>query len=157
VSKAERSLVCAVPRWSGFAPRARVRMVLKSITGTKRLRRAALMLSAAITVNALAVLPATATDVEIDGLSITRIRAVGDYQGTTYDNTVELWFSAPLVWPAGSPCTVTYRVEVDAANKHVVAAAYMAVAAGKKVNINVDDTLPIRNGTCQVSFLDVMN
>jgi hypothetical protein len=104
----------------------------------------------------LIVVPASATDTEIDGLTLSKIRAVGDYsQGTTYDNTVELWFTTPLAWPAGSACTITYRVEVDANNKHLVAAAYLALATGKKVNINVDDTLPIRNGTCQVSYLDV--
>lgn len=80
---------------------------------------------------------------------------MGDYQGTTYDNTVELWFAAPVVWPSGSNCTATFRVYIDAKNKHVVSAAYLALATGRKVNINVDDTLPNRAGSCEVSYLDI--
>lgn len=93
----------------------------------------------------------------MDGLRIQKIRAVGDYQGTTYDNTIELWFTTPLGWPAGSACTSTQRVFVDARNKHVVSAAYLALAMGRPVTINVDDTLPVRFGACEVSFLDIAN
>ena len=33
----------------------------------------------------------------VKSLTINKIRAVGNYEsGTTYDNTVELWFSEPI-------------------------------------------------------------
>ncbi|WP_057260138.1 hypothetical protein [Duganella sp. Root1480D1] len=100
---------------------------------------------------------ANATDFVQTGLTLLKIRAVGDYQGTVYDNTIELWFSAPLNWPAGSSCAsaAAPRVYIDAKNKQLVAAAYLALATGKKVDINVDDTLPIRAGSCEVSYLDI--
>jgi len=31
-------------------------------------------------------------NITIQNLEISKIRAVGDYAGTTYDNTIELWF-----------------------------------------------------------------
>lgn len=98
---------------------------------------------------------ASANDYQQYGLTLSKIRAVGDYQGTTFDNIIELWFSAPLAWPAGSNCTSTLRVIVDAKNKQVVAAAYLALATAKKIDINVDDTLPVRSGACEVSYLDI--
>lgn len=100
---------------------------------------------------------AKATDYSQTGLTLVKIRAVGDYQGTAFDNTIELWFSAPPSWPAGSACSsaTAPRVYVDTKNKHLVAAAYLALATGKKIDINVDDTLPIRAGACEVSFLDI--
>jgi hypothetical protein len=99
----------------------------------------------------------SAQSYEINNLTITKLRAVGDYPGTTYDDSLEIWFSAPLVFPAGSPCTETFRVYVDKKNQHVVSAAYMAFASGKKVNIYVDPTLPIRGASCEISFIDVFN
>lgn len=100
---------------------------------------------------------AYAADFVQTGLTLVKIRAVGDYQGTVYDNTIELWFSAPLSWPAGSSCASAPipRVYVDAKNKQLVAAAYLALTTGKKIDINVDDTLPIRGGSCEVSYLDI--
>jgi hypothetical protein len=94
---------------------------------------------------------------EQSNLTISRIRAVGDYTGDVYDNTVELWFTTPLSWPAQSPCTNTSRVYIDKKHQQIVSAAYMAMLAGKKVNINVDPNLPNRMGSCEISFLDVVN
>lgn len=99
---------------------------------------------------------AHATDYQQNELTITRVRAVGDYASTTYDNTVEIWFAGTLVYPSGSKCTASYAVVVDAKHKHIIAAAYFAFASGRKVNINVDDTLPNRTGMCEISFLDVI-
>lgn len=100
---------------------------------------------------------ANATDYVQTGLTLVKVRAVGDYQGTAFDNTIELWFSAPLSWPAGSSCAsaTVPRVYIDAKNKQLVAAAYLALATGKKIDISVDDTLPIRAGACEVSYLDI--
>ncbi|MBY0444262.1 MAG: hypothetical protein K2Q15_03525 [Burkholderiales bacterium] len=89
------------------------------------------------------------------GLSIQKIRSVGDYEGQTFDSTIELWFTAPLNWPSGSACTTTFRVFIDAKHKQLISAALLALATGRKVDINVDDSLPIRSGSCEVSFLDV--
>jgi len=94
---------------------------------------------------------------EINNLTITKLRAVGDYPGTIYDNSLEIWFSAPLVFPSGSPCTETFRVYVDKKHQHLVSAAYMAFASSKKVNIYVDPALPIRGAACEISFIDVVN
>jgi hypothetical protein len=33
--------------------------------------------------------------------------------------------------------------------------AYLALSSGRKVDIKLDDTLPIRDGACEVSFLDL--
>ncbi len=97
-----------------------------------------------------------ATDYYIQGLSIAFIRAVGNYQaGTTFDNTIELWFKTPVNCPAESNCPVTYRVYIDSKNPHLVAAAYLAFASDYMVSVNVDNTLPIRYGACEVSFLDI--
>ncbi len=90
-------------------------------------------------------------------LTISRVRAVGDYAGDTYDGTIELWFSTSLVWPSQFPCTSTYNVTIDKKHQHLISAAYMAFAAGKKVNIHVDTNLPIRGGSCEISFIDVIN
>lgn len=98
---------------------------------------------------------ASATDRQQTGLTLSKIRAVGDYQGTLFDNTIELWFTTALVWPAGSACTSTIRVIIDAKNKHLVAVAYLALSTGRKVDISLDETLPIRDGACEVSFLDL--
>lgn len=99
---------------------------------------------------------ACADNILLNGLTISKLRSVGNYSsGSTYDNTVEVWFSSPLSLPPGSVCTDTRRVYVDASNTHIVSAAYMAFAAGNQVNVNVDSVLPVRSGACEVSFLDV--
>ena len=98
---------------------------------------------------------ANATDQQQYAVTISRIRVVGDYQGATYDNTIELWPSNTFNWAPGSNCAATFRVYIDAKNKHLVAAAYLAFATDRKVDINVDDTLPIRNSSCEVSYLDL--
>lgn len=90
-----------------------------------------------------------------EGLTIKRIRAVGDYEGTTFDNTIELWFTTDLDWPTASQCGTGSRVYIDAKNKHMVATAMLAFSLGKKVNINIDTSLPNRYGACEVSYLDI--
>lgn len=94
--------------------------------------------------------------VHIEGLTISKIRAVGDYPGDTYDDSVELWFTTALSWPSTVDCTAIFRVYIDAEKSHLVSAAYAAHMAGKKVNIYAEDTLPIRNGSCEISYLDIM-
>ncbi|WP_251359726.1 hypothetical protein [Kangiella sp. TOML190] len=89
-------------------------------------------------------------------MQIKFIRAVGDYAGTTYDNTIELHFTTPLSWPAGSACTNTKRVMIDSKHTHLISAAYAAFTTDRKVNINTDTTLPNRNGACEVSYLDIL-
>jgi hypothetical protein len=39
----------------------------------------------------------------IDGLSISKLRAVGNYSGETFDNTLEIWLTKPLQLPANMP------------------------------------------------------
>ena len=92
----------------------------------------------------------------IGNLSIKMIRTVGDYSSTTYDNTIELWFTKPLVWPSNSSCTDTRRVYIDAKHTHIISAAYTAFVSGRKVGINADDTLKKRGGACELSFLDLL-
>jgi hypothetical protein len=98
---------------------------------------------------------AGAANIEQYGLSIQKIRSVGDYQGQIFDGTIELWFTTPLNWPSGSACTTTFRVFIDAKHKQLISAALLALVTGRKVDINVDDSLPIRSGSCEVSFLDI--
>jgi len=99
----------------------------------------------------------SASNEKINGLTIKFIRAVGDYSaGNTYDNTIELHFTTGLIWPTDSSCKVTYRVMIDAKNTHLISAAYMAYTSGMKVNINADDSLPIRGGACELSYLDIV-
>ena len=97
-----------------------------------------------------------AENIKLLNLQIQMIRAVGDYSGSTYDNTIELWFTSPLVWPS-SACTDKKRVYVDAKHTHIISAAYTAFVAGKKVNVHVESTLPKRGGACEVSYLDITN
>ena len=91
---------------------------------------------------------------EINGMKIKKLRAVGDYPTATFDNTLELWFTVPIVWPETVACN-DFRVYVDAKHSHIISAAYMAFATGKLVNFHVDDSLPIRAGSCEITFLDV--
>lgn len=96
-------------------------------------------------------------DIHINNLEISKIRAVGNYKvADTYDNTIELWFTTSLTIPSNMNCSATYRVYVDAKNTHIVSAAYLAFSSGKKVNIQIDDLLPIRSSACEVSYLDVL-
>ena len=93
-------------------------------------------------------------DYQVEGLSISYIRVVGDYQnGDLYDNTIELHFSA-IAWPTDSNCAGT-RVYIDAANTHLVSAAYAAYIAGMTIDINADDTLPKRGSNCELSYMDI--
>lgn len=119
-------------------------------------------LSRWLVISALAAATGTlhAAPAEWDGVSIAKIRAVGNYAGadTTFDNTVELWIANPPALPAGVNCTVNIRVYISANNKHMVAAAYLAMATGKKVNLLLDDTdLPMRASACEASYIDVLN
>ena len=98
-----------------------------------------------------------AENFHLSNLKIKMIRAVGNYNaGDLYDNTIELHFTTNLQWPEGSLCTTNYRVYVDAKKQHIISAAYLAFASGKKVSINADDTLPMRSGACEISFLDIL-
>jgi len=92
----------------------------------------------------------------ITNLEIKRIRAVGDYPGSTYDNTIELWFTVPLTFEAKMLCTKTYRVYVNSSNQHLISAAYMAKATNSKVGVYINDQLPIRNGSCEISYIEVL-
>lgn len=106
---------------------------------------------------ALVVLNTQAADHYAEGLYINKIRTVGNYiQGTVFDNTIEIWFTAPPTIPAFMGCTSSYRAYIDARNTHMVSAAYIAYTAGKKVAINLDNTLPIRDNSCEVSYFDLM-
>lgn len=96
-----------------------------------------------------------AAEIQRYGLTIGRIRAVGDYQGAMHDNTVELWFTAPLNLPGGALCTDNSRAYIDAKHTHMVAMAYQALATKTRVSINLDDSLPVRGGACGISFLDI--
>ena len=99
---------------------------------------------------------ASAENFKLNNLSIKMIRSVGDYSGTTFDSTIELWFTQPLVWPSSSSCTDTNRVYIDSKHSHLISAAYTAFASDRKVNINADDTLTKRGGACELSFLDLL-
>ena len=100
---------------------------------------------------------ATAEGVHINNLTISKIRAVGDYPGNTYDDSIELWFTTTLVWPDNMECTAGYRVYIDASKAHLISAAYAAQMAGKKVNIYADDSLTVRNGSCELAYLDIQS
>lgn len=101
---------------------------------------------------------ARASDIYIGDLTISKIRAVGEYYSPTFSNTIEIWFSSPLIFPTGTRCTPNnYRVHVDIKHKHIITSAYLAFATGKKININIDDQLPIRGGGCELSYLDILN
>ncbi len=105
---------------------------------------------------ALSSVPVMADGQKIDNLTIKMIRSVGNYHaGDTYDNSIELWFTDSLAWTSNMDCTVNYRVYIDANNQHMISAAYMAFASGKKVNIHADDTLKLRSGSCELSYIDV--
>ena len=96
-----------------------------------------------------------ATEYQIAGLSIKMIRAVGQYSDPAFRDTLELWFTTPVVFPAGTGCVETRRVYIDAQHYHLIAAAQLAFAKGRQVNVTVDTALPIRAGACEISFLDV--
>lgn len=98
-----------------------------------------------------------AADFYAEGYVVNRIRAVGNFQvGTTYDNTIEIWFSTLPTIPASMGCTSAHRLYIDARHTHLVSAAFIAYTTGKKVNFNIDNTLPIRDNSCEVSYLDLM-
>lgn len=96
-----------------------------------------------------------ATGHQIDNLSIRYIRTVGDYHGETHDRTIELHFTTALTWPSEFKCQAPNRVMVDIKNGHMIAAIYTAFSGDMKVNIYADDSLPIRAGACEISFLDI--
>jgi hypothetical protein len=89
------------------------------------------------------------------GLLIKKIRVVGDFQGEMYDNSIELWVSPSLSLPSHLKCTSPTIVYIDAKNKHLIAAAYLAFSMSKKIDVYVDDVLPIRGMSCEVSYLDI--
>jgi hypothetical protein len=96
----------------------------------------------------------SATNYLVNGLSISYIRVVGDYsEGTSYDNTIELHFSL-IAWPEGSNCAGN-RVYIHTDNTHMISAAYAAYISGLTVDINADDTLPMRGTNCELSYMDI--
>lgn len=100
---------------------------------------------------------AIATDAYFDNLTIKKIRAVGNYiDGTTFDNTIEIWLAAPPSIPAHMGCPAGHLFYIDARNTHLISAAYIAFSAGKKVSVNIDNSLPIRASSCEVSFIDIL-
>lgn len=91
----------------------------------------------------------------IENLTIKRIRTVSEY--SNFSNTVELWFNEKLTFPSGVQCTNTYRVHIDAKHKHIISAAYLTMMSGKKVSVYANESLPIRAGSGEISYLDVVN
>ncbi|WP_157522293.1 hypothetical protein [Mitsuaria sp. 7] len=114
------------------------------------------MCAAAGLLTAMSTLPAHAAEETIEGLKIAKIRSVGNYSNDLYDNTVELWFTTPLNVPSNLTCRETQRVIIDAKFKHLIAAAHAALASGRLVNVHIDDTLPQRAGSCEVSWMDIL-
>ncbi len=115
------------------------------------------IVSSVFAVLVLASQAVSAADFHFEGLTINKIRTVGNYQqGTTYDDTIEIWFTAPPTIPASSGCTSSFRLYIDAKKTHMVSAAYIAYSAGKKVAVNIDNTLPIRDNSCEVSYFDLL-
>lgn len=93
----------------------------------------------------------------IEKLKISKIRSVGNYHvDDTFDSTIELWFTKELNFTSALSCTQNFRVYVDTQHTHVVSAAYMALLSGKEVAIHIDDNLPKRSGSCEISYLDVL-
>lgn len=92
----------------------------------------------------------------IEGLTIKKLRAVGNYHAAdTFDDTLEVWFTTGLTWSEDVSCTNTYRVYVDGSKNHMVSLLYMAFASGKEVDIFADDSLPQRSGSCEISYVDL--
>ncbi len=92
-----------------------------------------------------------------DDISISMVRAVGDYPSSTaHASTVEIW-TGNRPWCNLVACTSKNRAVVDSKHAHVISAAYMAFASGKKVNITIDDALTTRNGICEITHIDVVN
>lgn len=97
--------------------------------------------------------PVRASNVQYSGLQIAKVRAVGDYQGVAFDNTLEVWPVTLLV--AGANCTSLNRFYIDAKNKHLISIVYLALSMGRKIDVNLDDSLPIRDGACEASYVDL--
>ena len=88
---------------------------------------------------------------------INSIRPVsGDYPSEKHKNTVELHHEVRS-YCSLSACADSnkYRVVIDGSDTHMISAAYMAFAAGKKVNIFIDSGLGTRNGICVASYITV--
>lgn len=100
---------------------------------------------------------ASATDAYFEGLIINKIRSVGNYiDGTTFDNTIEVWFSNPPSIPAYMGCPAGHRLYIDAKYSHLISAAYIAYSTGKKVGVNIDSTLPKRDNSCEITYFDLL-
>jgi hypothetical protein len=99
---------------------------------------------------------ANAENFMINSAQLRMIRAVGNYTSPAYADTIELWFASTSVKEVVPACYGAHnRVYVSAKNKHLVSLAYMAFAMGKSINVNVDTSLPLRDGYCEVTFLDI--
>lgn len=112
-------------------------------------------LGLAVAVMSLLAMPSHAAEIQRYSLTISKIRAVGNYQGAMHHNSVELWFTTSLSLPGGLRCSDSARAVIDGNNTHMIAAAYQALASKSRVSINLDDTLPVRGGACEISFLDI--
>lgn len=97
-----------------------------------------------------------AADYELGGYTIQRIRAVGQYQDSQFSDTIEVWFTTPIAYPAGTKCATTSRVYIDARHYQVVAAAYLAFSKGRTVNFAISEALPVRAGACEITYLDIL-
>ncbi len=96
---------------------------------------------------------------EETNVTINGIRSVsGNYPTAKHQNTIELHHEV-REYCSLSACAASnkYRVAIDAADAHIVSAAYMAFAAGKEVNIFIDTDLGTKHGICVVSYLTVLN
>ena len=83
---------------------------------------------------------------QFSGIAIGKLRALGDYQGATYDNTLEIHPVVPLNVPPTLLCTSQERLFIDARHMHLIVAAQLALATGRTINVGVDDSLPLRDG-----------
>jgi hypothetical protein len=113
-----------------------------------------LLISSVLMIVAINVHATRCTETDV---AISKLRAVGDYtSGDQHDDTLELHHNSRN-WCGLTECSSNHRVIIDKERSHLVAAAYMAFASGKLVDITIDTVWPTRSGICVVSILDVKN
>lgn len=93
---------------------------------------------------------------QLDGYTIKSIRAVGQYPEAIFSGTVEIYFTVPIGYPAGTKCTSNARVYIDAKHYHLLTTAYLAFSKGRTINFAVDDAMTVRYGSCEITYLDVL-
>lgn len=100
---------------------------------------------------------AISAETAISGLHIKSIRSVGQYNPSQqFNEVVELWFTEPLVFPINSLCKDSRRLIVNSKYYHLVIAAHLAFSKGRTINVAIDETLPVRDGACEISYFDVL-